>query len=40
VDNVQVAAGDRIRFEIHGNGENADDVVSWTPSVGYLANKP
>jgi hypothetical protein len=40
VDNVQVAAGDRIRFEIHSNGENADDVVSWTPSVGYLANKP
>jgi hypothetical protein len=40
VDNVQIAAGDMIRFEIHGIGESAGDAVSWTPSVGYVANRP
>lgn len=40
VDNVQVVAGDTIRFEVHGNGNGASDAVSWTPSIGYVANKP
>jgi hypothetical protein len=40
VDNVQVAAGDMIRFEIHGNGDSASNVVSWTPSIGYVARRP
>jgi plastocyanin len=40
VDNVQVATGDTIRFEVHGNGNSASDAVSWTPSIGYVANKP
>jgi len=40
VDNVQVAAGDTIRFEVHGNGSSASDAVSWTPSIGYVTNKP
>jgi len=39
VDNVQVAAGDTIRFEVHSNGSSASDAVSWTPSIGYVANK-
>ena len=40
VDNVQVAAGDTIRFEIHGSAEGASDAVSWTPSIGYVTNRP
>lgn len=36
VDNVQVAAGDVIRFEVHGSEDSANDVVSWTPSIGYV----
>jgi hypothetical protein len=39
VDNVQVAAGDTIRFEVHGSGDGAG-AVSWTPSIGYVTNKP
>ena len=39
VDNVQVAAGDVIRFEVHGSGDSASDTVSWTPSIGYVARK-
>ena len=36
VDDVQVAAGDVIRFEVHGNGDGVNDAVSWTPSIGYV----
>ncbi len=39
VDNVQVAAGDSIRFEVHANGETSNGYLSWTPSVGYVARK-
>jgi hypothetical protein len=39
VDNVQVAAGDSIRFEVHANGETSNGAVSWTPSVGYVVRK-
>lgn len=39
VDNVQVAAGDVLRFEVHASGDPAGDAVSWTPSVGYVARK-
>jgi hypothetical protein len=38
VDNVQVAAGDVIRFEVHANGDNANEAVSWTPSIGYVGS--
>jgi hypothetical protein len=36
VDTIQVAQGDVVRFEVHANGDNAHDSVSWTPSVGYV----
>jgi len=36
VDSIRVAQGDVIRFEVHANGDNAHDAVSWTPSVGYV----
>ena len=36
VDNIQVAAGELIRFEVHANGDNSHDTVSWTPSIGYV----
>ncbi len=39
VDNVQVAAGDSIRFEVHASGETSNGLLSWTPSVGYVADK-
>jgi hypothetical protein len=39
-DNVQVAAGNVLRFEVHADGETSNESVSWTPSVGYLARKP
>jgi hypothetical protein len=38
VDNVQVSAGDMIRFEVRTNGEGTADPVSWTPSIGYLVH--
>ena len=38
-DNIQVAAGDMIRFEIHGS-TGVNEVVSWTPAVGYVSGKP
>ncbi len=40
VDNVQVVAGDVIRFEVHSNGSDANVALSWTPSVGYVSRKP
>ena len=40
VDNIQVAAGDTIRFEVHGITNGASAAVSWTPSIGYVANRP
>jgi hypothetical protein len=39
VDNVEVAAGDSIRFEVHASGETSNGLLSWTPSVGYVADK-
>jgi hypothetical protein len=36
VDTIQVAQGDVLRFEVHANGDNEHDTVSWTPSVGYI----
>jgi hypothetical protein len=39
-DNVQVAAGDTIRFEVFGKSDGVNDAVSWTPSIGYVARKP
>lgn len=36
VDNIPVNVGDEIRFEIHANGDNAHDTVSWTPAVAYV----
>ena len=38
MDNIQVAAGDMIRFEVHSNGDKSTDAVSWTPSVGYVVD--
>ena len=40
VDEVQVAPGDMIRFEVRSNGENSTNSVSWTPSIGYIEVKP
>jgi len=39
VDNIQVFEGDVIRFEFHGSGESAPEVVSWTPSIGYVGRR-
>jgi hypothetical protein len=36
VDEVQVVPGEKIRFEVHSNGDNPANPVSWTPSVGYI----
>jgi hypothetical protein len=36
VDTIRVAQGDVLRFEVHANGDNAHDSVSWTPSIGYV----
>jgi hypothetical protein len=36
VDAIRVAQGDVLRFEVHANGDNARDSVSWTPSIGYV----
>ena len=40
VNNISVAAGDQVRFEVTANGDNAHDIVSWTPSVGYIVQAP
>jgi len=37
-DNISVAPGDVIRFEITANGDNAHDTASWTPSVAYVSS--
>jgi hypothetical protein len=39
VDNISVSAGDLVRFEVHANGDNAHDAVSWTPSVAYVRER-
>jgi Ricin-type beta-trefoil lectin domain-like len=38
LDNLTVAAGDSIRFEVNngGKGNASHDVVSWAPSVAYI----
>jgi len=36
LDSIHVVQGDVVRFEVHANGDNAHDDVSWTPSVGYV----
>jgi hypothetical protein len=40
VDNVQVSAGDMIRFEVRGNADSSTESLSWTPSIGYVTQKP
>jgi len=37
LDGIAVSAGDEIRFEVSGgaSGNNADDLVSWAPSIAY-----
>jgi Periplasmic copper-binding protein (NosD) len=40
VNNISVEAGDQVRFEVTANGDNAHDVVSWSPSVGYIVQAP
>ena len=37
-DNISVAPGDVIRFEITANGDNSHDTASWTPSVAYVSS--
>ncbi|HEY2467104.1 MAG TPA: hypothetical protein VGI45_04565 [Terracidiphilus sp.] len=37
VNNIEVRAGDMIRFEVNANGQNFYDTVSWTPSVAYIS---
>jgi hypothetical protein len=36
LDNLQVAQGDLIRFEVTGAAENPMDAVSWAPTVAYI----
>jgi len=36
VDSIHVQQGDVVRFEVHANGDNQHDLVSWTPSVGFV----
>jgi len=36
VDDIPVSEGDVIRFEVHASGNGPSDVVSWTPSIGYV----
>jgi hypothetical protein len=36
LDNIQVSEGDMIRFEVHGTADKTPDIVSWTPSIGYV----
>lgn len=40
LDEIHVEEGDMIRFEVHATGDSSHDVVSWTPSVGYVNHKP
>jgi hypothetical protein len=39
VDNISVAAGDVIRFEVNAgaSGANGGDLTSWAPGIGYTA---
>jgi hypothetical protein len=36
VDSIHVQQGDVVRFEVHASGDNPNDPVSWTHSVGYV----
>ena len=38
VDDVQVSAGDVLRFEVRVDGATPNQSVSWTPSVGYVGS--
>jgi hypothetical protein len=40
IDEIHVEEGDMIRFEVQATGDGSHDVVSWTPSVGYVNRKP
>lgn len=40
LDQIHVEEGDMIRFEVHANGDSVHDIVSWTPSIGYVTRKP
>ncbi|WP_307358548.1 hypothetical protein [Microbacterium murale] len=37
LDNLEVDAGDVLRFETNENGASANDKASWTPSVAYTS---
>ncbi|MBM7568379.1 hypothetical protein [Paenibacillus sacheonensis] len=37
LDSISVNAGDVIRFEVDGSGNNTADTVSWSPAVGYTS---
>ncbi len=37
LDNLAVAAGDVLRFEVNNNGDNTYDSTSWDPSIAYTA---
>jgi hypothetical protein len=38
LDNVSVASGDMIRFEVSANGDSTYGTTSWTPSIAYTAS--
>jgi hypothetical protein len=38
LDNVSVASGDMIRFEVNANGDSTYGKTSWTPSIAYTAS--
>jgi hypothetical protein len=38
LDNISVAPGDMIRFEVSAKGDNSYDATSWTPSVAYVSD--
>ncbi|QGQ95203.1 hypothetical protein EHS13_10045 [Paenibacillus psychroresistens] len=37
LDNLIVAAGDLIRFEVGSNSTNSNDTTSWAPSIAYTS---
>jgi hypothetical protein len=36
LDNIAVSEGDMIRFEVHAGSNGTSNLVSWTPSIGYV----
>ncbi|NBC70852.1 hypothetical protein GT003_17775 [Paenibacillus sacheonensis] len=37
LDSISVSAGDVIRFEVDGSGNNTADAASWAPAIAYTA---